>query len=68
MSGIPFHLCLYSKWGTPINTYETGHKQQWRSCVVCNKAQFRTLQWDKQAMLQSVLNSLQSAFAQESTK
>ena len=68
MSGIPLHLCRYSKWGEPVGTYNNGHKQQWRACVVCNKAQFRTLRWDNQTTLTSVLHSLQSAFAQEATK
>lgn len=52
-------LCLHnwSKWSDPIVTYSS-YKQQWRFCEHCNKAQFRTLHWDKQTALSDILNAI----------
>lgn len=44
-----FHFCRFYPWTDPINTYNTGRKQQWRTCSICNKAQKRTLLWDHQS-------------------
>jgi hypothetical protein len=52
-----FHFCEYSKWSQPVETYNT-HKQQWRVCNHCNRAQFRTLGWDRQAPLTAILAAL----------
>lgn len=41
-------------WSDPIQTYSSGHKQQWRVCAHCNKAQFRTLWWDKQSSVSDI--------------
>ena len=49
-----FCLHKWSKWSNPVETYNTGHKQQWRVCEKCNKAEFRTLGWDKQTSISSV--------------
>lgn len=55
-------LCFHkwSRWSDPVQTYNHGHKQQWRVCEHCNKAQFRTLRWDNQTMLTSVLDAIKS--------
>lgn len=45
------------RWSNPVQTYD-GNKQQWRVCEYCNKAQFRTLRWDRQTPLQSVLTAI----------
>ncbi len=37
-----FGLHTWSRWSMPIVT-ETWDKHQWRVCLDCNKAQFRTL-------------------------
>lgn len=52
-----FHFHDWSKWTDPITTY-CSNKQQWRVCEHCNKAQFRTLWWDKQTPLASILSAL----------
>ena len=52
------HFHKYSKWSDPINTYDSGHKQQRRVCEVCNKAQFRAMRWDKQSALVIILESI----------
>lgn len=51
----------YGKWSDPIQTHNSGHKQQWRVCQHCNKAQFRTLRWDTQSYLRDVLDALKTA-------
>ena len=51
-------LHKWSKWSKPIESYNSGHKQQWRFCKECNKVVFRTLPWDKQTLLKSILESL----------
>lgn len=48
----------YSKWSDPVQTYNGGYKQQWRACIHCNKAQFRTLLWDKQTSIVAIQNAL----------
>lgn len=53
-----FHFHTYGKWSDPIPTYNPGYKQQWRVCTKCNKAQFRTLHWDKQVALPTVLSAI----------
>lgn len=53
-----FHFHTYGKWSDPIPTSNSGHKQQWRVCTKCNKAQFRTLCWDEQVNLTSVLSAI----------
>lgn len=58
------HLCKWSAWSDPVQTHDSGHKQQWRCCIACNKATFRTLWWDKQtplAFVISALNAVRSA-------
>lgn len=52
-----FHFCRWAPWADPVQTYNGGHKQQWSVCVVCNKARFRTLWWDKQTAIGSVVAS-----------
>lgn len=47
----------WSRWSDPIQTYD-GNKQQWRVCEHCNKAQFRTLGWDKLTDLSHILDAL----------
>lgn len=49
-----FHIHTWLPWSKPIATYKGGHKQQWRVCKDCNKAQFRTLQYDEQASIEDV--------------
>lgn len=51
-----FHKWL--PWSDPIQSGNSGHKQQWRVCKHCNKAQFRTLFWDKQSSIQAVIAAL----------
>ena len=48
----------WGKWSNPIDTYNSGHKQQWRVCENCGKAVFRTLKWDKQSNTTDVINAL----------
>ena len=52
-----FHMHKWSKWADPVQTY-SGHKQQWRVCIHCNHASFRTLFWDKQTHLGAIIESL----------
>lgn len=54
-------LCIHawSKWSRLVDAY-SGHKQQWRECTTCGKAQFRTLSWDKQSSLSQANQALQS--------
>lgn len=47
----------WSKWSDPISTYCSAGKQQWRVCTKCNKADFKTLRWDKQSRLKDVLTA-----------
>jgi hypothetical protein len=53
-----FHRWL--RWSDPVLTSNSGHKQQWRVCEHCNKAQFRTLWWDKQTALEFVRAAIAS--------
>ena len=53
-----FHFHDWMKWTDPIQSGNSGHKQQWRVCAVCNKAQFRTLWWDKQTPLGQIISAL----------
>lgn len=53
------HLHKWLAWSNPITTYNTGRKQQWRVCKICNKAQFRTLGWDEQTSVNAVNGALQ---------
>ena len=55
------HFHNWNKWSDPINTYNTGHKQQWTVCSVCNKAKFRTLWWDDQSGLNAILEAIRKA-------
>lgn len=48
----------WSRWADPVQTYNSGRKQQWRVCEKCNKATFRTLWWDHQTDLTAALNSI----------
>lgn len=48
------------QWSDPVETY-SGYKQQWRVCSCCNKAQFRTLRWDKQTALSQVVKSVKQS-------
>lgn len=50
----------WSRWSDPIHTRNSGHKQQWRTCEHCNKAQFRTLRWDYQSALDAILKAIRS--------
>ena len=52
-----FHFHKYSEWSRPVQTY-SGNKQQWCRCKICNKAKFRTLSWDKQTSLVSIIQEL----------
>jgi len=52
------HIHKYTKWSEVIETYSNGHKQQWRVCKICNKADFRTLGWDKQTEIQKVVKAI----------
>ncbi len=52
---------VWTKWGTLIPTYNTGHKQQWRECVTCGLADFRTLEWDHQSEVSKANESLEHA-------
>jgi hypothetical protein len=54
---LPFCWHKWSKWSRPIVVYNA-HKQQWRSCIKCEKAQFRTLGYDKFADVKEVNKSL----------
>lgn len=63
-----FHIHKYSKWSDPVETYNSGNKQQWRCCTVCNKADFSTLWWDRQTSLVTVLAALRSVALKEETK
>lgn len=56
-----FHWHKWRPWSDPIPTLNTGHKQQWRSCQICNKAQFRTLDWDKQSNPTDVIAALEKS-------
>ena len=52
----------WSKWSDPVATYNTGHKQQWRVCEHCNKAQHTTLRWDHQTSLTAILAAITSIY------
>lgn len=60
-----FHIHTWSKWSDPVATYNSGHKQQWRVCTTCNKASFRTLDWDKQTSEADVTKAILTAKAKE---
>lgn len=51
----------WARWSDPVDTYNTGHKQQWRVCQHCNKAQFHTLLWDKQTSVGEVLKAVKQS-------
>jgi hypothetical protein len=49
------HLHKWLPWSDPVATYNSGHKQQWRVCEKCNKAQKRTMWWDHQTSVGQVV-------------
>lgn len=53
------HWHQWSEWSDPVEAH-SGHKQQWRVCTHCNKAQFSTLDWDRLTPLQSVLEAIRA--------
>lgn len=55
-----FCIHKWSKWSNPIDTYNSGKKQQWRVCEHCNKATFRTLRWDEQTTLTAIIDAIRS--------
>lgn len=61
------HWHQWTPWSDPIVTH-SGNKQQWRVCTHCNKAQFRTLAWDKQAAVADVTRAVNEARAKEAAK
>jgi hypothetical protein len=56
-----FHFHDWNKWSDPIPTFDSGRKQQWKTCKVCNKAKFRTLWWDSQSSVSNILEALRKA-------
>ena len=52
------HFHVWSRWTDPVDTGNGVHKQQWRVCIHCNCAAFRTLSWDKQTSLCQITESL----------
>lgn len=53
-----FHLCRWSRWSAPVSTYNSGKKQQWRSCCICGRADFRTIRWDEMTDLNAVKSAI----------
>lgn len=56
------HWHQWTQWSDPVQT-GAAYKQQWRVCTHCNKAQFRTLRWDHQTSLHSVLEAIRAVRA-----
>lgn len=57
-----FHFHKWAPWSQPILTGNGGHKQQWRVCAACNKAELRTLKWDGQSKVEEVNNACIESF------
>jgi hypothetical protein len=57
------HFHVWGKWSRPVVTCNSGHKQQWRECVVCGKCQFHTFRWDKQTNVTSINKALDAAIS-----
>jgi hypothetical protein len=55
-------ICIHKwmRWSDPIKTYES-NKQQWRVCKNCNKAEFRTLAYDKQPSISDVIEAVKQS-------
>ncbi len=61
-----FHFHKWSKWSNPIQTRGLfRNKQQWRFCLVCNKAIFRTLRRDKETRIEYITKALGDIDAKE---
>lgn len=58
----------WSPWSDPVQTYNNGHKQQWRTCLHCNKASFRTMWWDKMTSISLVSAAIEQARALAAVK
>jgi hypothetical protein len=62
-----FHFHKWSPWSKPIATYSS-RKQQWRVCQICNKAEFHTLSWDHQALINDVVLATEQSLALQKIK
>ena len=62
------HIHKYSKWSEVIETHNSGHKQQWRVCTTCNKADFRTLWWDSQTNIREIIRVIRDLLITPSNK
>ena len=63
-------LCWHKwlPWGNPIDTYNEGHKAQWRVCEKCNLAQRRILGWDGITSATAVVASIKPSRESGDTK